>query len=146
MPASVCSFIGGLYSTLGGEWEGFDYGKEMGGASAEWIMPQARIPKERYAALAGRFNPVKRTRHSGAIQPHRMPRRQHAAQRQADGSVRIRVPSPPQDIFVIALELAGPVETDPAITGAYHWVKDVDIRLNKEKMARQRAQGWKARK
>src|SRR5574340_1010432 len=65
---------------------------------------------------------------------------------QADGSVRVRVPSPPQDIFVIALELAGPVETDPAITGAYHWVKDLDIRLNREKMARQRARGWKARK
>lgn len=49
----------GLYSVLGGEWKGFDYGKEMGGASAEWIMLQAAIPKEEYAALARQFNPVK---------------------------------------------------------------------------------------
>ena len=49
----------GLYSVLGGEWEGFDYGKEMGGASAEWIMLQAAIPKEEYSKLAGQFNPVK---------------------------------------------------------------------------------------
>ena len=49
----------GLYSLLGGEWQGFDYGKEMGGASAEWIMLQAGIPKNEYAALARRFNPVR---------------------------------------------------------------------------------------
>jgi alpha-L-fucosidase len=49
----------GLFSQLGGEWKGFDYGKEMGGASAEWIMLQAAIPKEEYAALAKQFNPVK---------------------------------------------------------------------------------------
>ena len=49
----------GLYSLLGGEWEGFDYGKEMGGASAEWVMLQAAIPKQEYAKLAARFNPVK---------------------------------------------------------------------------------------
>ncbi|MFB3829145.1 MAG: alpha-L-fucosidase [Bryobacteraceae bacterium] len=63
---------------------------------------------------------------------------------QMGGAVRIRVPSPPRGIFVVALDLAGPIETDPAATGAYHWVKDVDIRLNREKMKRQRAQGWKA--
>jgi alpha-L-fucosidase len=49
----------GLYSELGGEWQGLDYGKEMGGASAEWIMLSARIPKDQYAALARQFNPVK---------------------------------------------------------------------------------------
>ena len=49
----------GLYSTLGGEWEGFDYGKEMEGASAEWIMLAADIPTDDYAALANRFNPTK---------------------------------------------------------------------------------------
>ncbi len=49
----------GLYSVLGGEWKGFDYGKEMGGASAEWIMLHAHIPKQEYAALAKRFNPVR---------------------------------------------------------------------------------------
>jgi len=49
----------GLYSMLGGEWEGFDYGKEMEGASAEWIMLQADIPTDDYAALAERFNPTK---------------------------------------------------------------------------------------
>ncbi|MCP5116798.1 MAG: alpha-L-fucosidase [bacterium] len=49
----------GLYSVLGGEWQGFDHGKEMGGASAEWIMLRANIPKQEYASLAKRFNPVK---------------------------------------------------------------------------------------
>jgi alpha-L-fucosidase len=49
----------GLYSVLGGEWQGFDYGKEMEGASAEWIMLSAAIPRQEYAALATRFNPVK---------------------------------------------------------------------------------------
>ena len=48
----------GLYSVLGGEWQGRDYGKEMGGASAEWIMLSAKIPRDEYAALAARFNPV----------------------------------------------------------------------------------------
>ena len=48
----------GLYSALGGEWKGRDYGKEMGGASAEWIMLSANIPREEYAALAKDFNPV----------------------------------------------------------------------------------------
>ena len=49
----------GLYSILGGEWKGKDYGKEVGGASAEWIMLEAKIPKEEYAQLAKRFNPEK---------------------------------------------------------------------------------------
>ena len=49
----------GLYSVLGGEWQGFDYGKEMGGASAEWIMLSAKIPRDDYAALAKQFNPVR---------------------------------------------------------------------------------------
>jgi alpha-L-fucosidase len=49
----------GLYSELGGEWQGFDYGKEMEGASAEWIMLTADIPKEEYSALSKRFNPTK---------------------------------------------------------------------------------------
>jgi len=47
----------GLSSVLGGEWQGKNYGKEVGGASAEWIMLRARIPKEEYAKLAGQFNP-----------------------------------------------------------------------------------------
>jgi len=49
----------GLYAVLGGEWEGEDYGKEMGGASAEWIMLRAPVPREKYAALAKQFNPVR---------------------------------------------------------------------------------------
>ena len=49
----------GLYSVLGGEWQGKDYGKEMGGASAEWIMLRAGIPTGEYEKLAGRFNPVR---------------------------------------------------------------------------------------
>jgi len=48
----------GLSSILGGEWQGKDYGKEVGGASAEWIMLKAQIPKEEYAKLSGQFNPV----------------------------------------------------------------------------------------
>ena len=48
----------GLYAVLGGEWNGKDYGKEMGGASAEWIMLRARIPTAEYEKLAQRFNPT----------------------------------------------------------------------------------------
>ncbi len=49
----------GLYSVLGGEWDGKDHGKEMGGASAEWIMLKAPVPTEEYEKLAQQFNPVK---------------------------------------------------------------------------------------
>lgn len=49
----------GLYSVPGGEWKGADYGKECGGASAEWLMHQAKIPRLEYATLAEKFNPVK---------------------------------------------------------------------------------------
>ena len=49
----------GLYSVLGGEWEGKDYGKEMGSASAEWIMLKAPVPTKEYEKLAKQFNPVK---------------------------------------------------------------------------------------
>ncbi len=49
----------GLYSIAGGEWKGKDYGKEQGGASAEWLMNSAKIPKEEYrATLAPKFNPT----------------------------------------------------------------------------------------
>lgn len=49
----------GLYSVLGGQWQGKDYGKEMGGASAEWIMLRAPVPTDQYKKLAEQFNPVK---------------------------------------------------------------------------------------
>ena len=49
----------GLYSVLGGEWEGQDHGKEMGGPDAAWIMWRAPIPTEEYEKLAQQFNPVK---------------------------------------------------------------------------------------
>ena len=50
----------GLYSVAGGEWKGKDYGKEQGGASAEWLMNSANIPKEEYRnTLAPQFNPTK---------------------------------------------------------------------------------------
>jgi alpha-L-fucosidase len=49
----------GLYAVAGGEWKGVDYGKEMGGPSAEWLQLQAMIPKEEYSELAKEFNPVK---------------------------------------------------------------------------------------
>ena len=49
----------GLYSIQGGEWKGTDYGKEMGGASAEWLMNSAKIPKEEYRqTLTPKFNPT----------------------------------------------------------------------------------------
>ena len=49
----------GLYSIPGGEWNGKDYGKEMGGASAEWLMNSAKIPKKEYReTFAPQFNPT----------------------------------------------------------------------------------------
>ncbi|MDB4345750.1 alpha-L-fucosidase [bacterium] len=49
----------GLYSIAGGEWEGKDYGKEQGGASAEWLMNSVKIPGKKYReTLAPEFNPT----------------------------------------------------------------------------------------
>ncbi len=49
----------GLYSIAGGEWEGKDYGKEQGGASAEWLINSARIPGQVYRdKLSPQFNPT----------------------------------------------------------------------------------------
>ncbi|MDF7806404.1 alpha-L-fucosidase [Pontiellaceae bacterium B12219] len=49
----------GLYSVAGGEWKGKDYGKEQGGASAEWLMNSAKIPGAAYReTLAPKFNPT----------------------------------------------------------------------------------------
>ncbi|WPJ97066.1 alpha-L-fucosidase [Coraliomargarita algicola] len=49
----------GLYSIAGGEWKGKDYGKEQGGASAEWLMNSAKIPGKEYReTLAPQFNPT----------------------------------------------------------------------------------------
>ncbi len=49
----------GLYSVAGGEWEGKDYGKEQGGASAEWLMNSVPIPGAKYRKkLAPKFNPT----------------------------------------------------------------------------------------
>jgi alpha-L-fucosidase len=47
----------GVYAHLGGEWQGNDYGKEMGGASAEWIRYTAKISAQDYAKLAAEWNP-----------------------------------------------------------------------------------------
>jgi alpha-L-fucosidase len=44
----------GLYSKLGGEWNGKRYY-----GSGEWIMSQARIPVAQYKEVASTFNPVK---------------------------------------------------------------------------------------
>ncbi len=49
----------GVYSTYGGEYNGLDHGKEMGGTSAEWIYLKAHIPQEEYREAALRFNPEK---------------------------------------------------------------------------------------
>jgi len=49
----------GLYSIPGGEWKGKDYGKEQGGASAEWLMNSAKIKGKEYRdTLAHQFNPT----------------------------------------------------------------------------------------
>ncbi|MFC7338744.1 alpha-L-fucosidase [Haloferula chungangensis] len=49
----------GLYSIAGGEWQGKDYGKEQGGASAEWLMNSAKIPGKEYRdTLTPQFNPT----------------------------------------------------------------------------------------
>lgn len=49
----------GLYSVAGGEWNGVDYGKEQGGASAEWLMNSANIANVDYRnTLAPKFNPT----------------------------------------------------------------------------------------
>lgn len=49
----------GLYSIPGGEWKGKDYGKETGGASAEWLMNSAKIQKKVYReTFAPQFNPT----------------------------------------------------------------------------------------
>jgi alpha-L-fucosidase len=49
----------GLYSVAGGDWKGKDYGKEQGGASAEWLMNSAKIPGKEYReTLAPKFNPT----------------------------------------------------------------------------------------
>lgn len=49
----------GLYTVAGGEWKGKDYGKEQGGASAEWLMNSAKIPGKEYReTLAPQFNPT----------------------------------------------------------------------------------------
>src|SRR5690606_7076585 len=44
----------GLYSKLGGEWNGKRYY-----GSGEWIMNQAKIPVAEYEKVAKSFNPVK---------------------------------------------------------------------------------------
>ncbi|MFV0606897.1 MAG: alpha-L-fucosidase [Niabella sp.] len=48
----------GTSSVLGGEWNGKDYGKEMGDASAEWIYLTADIPQKEYETMAKSFDPV----------------------------------------------------------------------------------------
>lgn len=48
----------GVYSEYGGEYNGTDHGKEMGGASAEWIYLTADIPEKHYRQTAAKFNPV----------------------------------------------------------------------------------------
>lgn len=49
----------GLYAMYGGEYDGIDYGKEMGGGSCEHIFYRAPIPAEEYSGMAKKFNPVK---------------------------------------------------------------------------------------
>ena len=55
--ARFCMFIHwGLYAQAGGEWQGKPAPAVNG--CQEWIMSTLRIPREDYAAMAARFNPV----------------------------------------------------------------------------------------
>lgn len=49
----------GVYSTFGGEYNGQDYGKEMGQASAEWIYLKANISEKVYHKAALNWDPYK---------------------------------------------------------------------------------------
>ena len=44
----------GVYSMLGGEWNGRRIGNELG----EWIMNILKIPVKEYEKIAATFNPV----------------------------------------------------------------------------------------
>ncbi|QGY42535.1 hypothetical protein GM418_02355 [Maribellus comscasis] len=47
----------GVYSTFGGEYNGSDYGKEVGQASAEWIYLKSNMPVSEYRNAALNWNP-----------------------------------------------------------------------------------------
>ncbi|MEN8250869.1 MAG: alpha-L-fucosidase, partial [Bacteroidota bacterium] len=49
----------GIYSTFGGEYNGRDYGKEVGQASAEWIYLKSNMPEKEYRNAALSWNPNK---------------------------------------------------------------------------------------
>ena len=49
----------GVYSNFGGEYNGSDYGKEVGQASAEWIYLKSNMPEEVYRNTALNWNPNK---------------------------------------------------------------------------------------
>jgi hypothetical protein len=56
----------------------------------------------------------------------------------------VRTPgeAPNENASVIVLELEGDFEIDPTISGERHWNIGTGIRLNEEKIERQRAEGW----
>lgn len=47
----------GVYSTFGGEYNGNDYGKEVGQNSAEWIYLKSNMPASEYRNAALNWNP-----------------------------------------------------------------------------------------
>lgn len=47
----------GVYSNFGGEYNGRDFGKEVGQASAEWIYLKSNMPREEYVQAALNWNP-----------------------------------------------------------------------------------------
>jgi len=47
----------GVYSNFGGQYNGRDYGKEMGNTSAEWIYLKSNMPREDYEEAALNWNP-----------------------------------------------------------------------------------------
>ncbi|UMB59133.1 alpha-L-fucosidase [Lutibacter sp. A80] len=49
----------GVYSTFGGEYNGMDYGKEIGQSSAEWIYLASNMPQTAYQNAALNWNPNK---------------------------------------------------------------------------------------
>lgn len=61
------------------------------------------------------------------------------------GELVIQLPqqAPDPNVSVIAVDHAGQAQFDETATGSYHWKKTTGIRLNVEKIERQKAQGWK---
>jgi len=65
---------------------------------------------------------------------------------QSVATVTVRVPTkaPDANASVVVLDVDGPPVILLDAKGTYHWTKDAGIKRNKEKIEKQRAQGWKS--